>query len=195
MYLFFDTETTGMVQRDLPADHAEQPRLVQLGAILADSDLDVRSEISLLIRSDGHAFDPEAVKVHGISSHDADEFGIPMDSALDLFRELCGRARTAVAHNIDFDLRVMATQYARRGDSSPLAALDHECTMSLATDRVQLESRRGIGFKPPTLNEAYRFFYGKEIENAHDAIADCRACLNVYRALREVSEEQQQSLF
>lgn len=183
MYLFFDTETSGMIQKELPLDHPEQPRLVQLAALLTDADLVVQSEIGLLVESEGTKFDPGAVRVHGITEERADRFGVPLLLALVTFHHLTKRAEVVVGHNVDFDLSVMATQYLRVGRPNPLEALRRECTMEKAKPICGLESRRGPGLKPPTLSEAYRHFFGRELENAHDALADTRACLDVYRAI------------
>ena len=39
------------------------------------------------------------------------------------------------------------------------------------------------GYKRPSLTETYRHFFGRDFDGAHDAMADVRACRDVYFAL------------
>jgi DNA polymerase-3 subunit epsilon len=195
VYLIFDTETSDMVQRDLPPDHEAQPRLVQIAAFLVDAEFSIRAEIGLLVKPAGATFAAGAVKVHGIAEETAERFGVPLPRALELFSSLCGNAQFAVAHNIAFDAQVMAIQYAREGLEDPLPALEQLCTMTLAQPLCGIERQRGPGFKPPTLGEAYRHFFRREIENAHDALVDARACLEIFREIRGPKRKSQGLLF
>ena len=195
MYLFFDTETSGMIQRELPPEHEDQPRLVQVAMILTDEVLNIQGELSVLVRPEGHSFDPGAVKVHGITEEKAEQFGVSLRTTLDMIREMCAVASTAVAHNVEFDLAVLDTQYRRLGEESPFDTLEHECTMAMTKPICMLESRRGMGFKAPTLSEAHTHFFGKPVENAHEALADTRACLAIYRAVKKPAGKGQLSLF
>lgn len=195
MYLFFDTETSGMIERELPATHEDQPRLVQLAAILTDEVLHRQAQLSVTIRPEGHVFDPGAVKVHGITENHAERFGVSLRAALDLFRDLCAQVTTAVAHNIEFDLAVLETQYQRFGLENPLNRLQHECTMAMTKPICMLDSRRGMGFKAPTLSEAHQHFFGRPVEHAHEALADTEACLEIFRAVRKPVGKGQLSLF
>ena len=61
-----------------------------------------------------------------------------------------------------------------------------ECTAKLSTKILQLpptekmKRARRFHFKTPNLTEAYGFFTGVELENAHSAMADTLACIEVY---------------
>ena len=185
MYLFLDTETSGMIDKSLDAGHPEQPRLVQLAAILTDEELEVQAEVGLLVETEGNRFDDGAKRVHGIDEERADRFGVPLLLALVTLHHLARRAEVVVGHNVEFDLSVLETQFVRAQREDPLAKLRVECTMALAQPICGIESRRGPGFKPPTLSEAYRHFFQKKLEGAHDALADTRACLEIYRAIKQ----------
>jgi DNA polymerase-3 subunit epsilon len=195
MYLFFDTETSGMIQRELPANHEEQPRLVQLAAILTDDVLVQYGQLSVMIRPEGSTFDEGAVKVHGITEEMADRFGVSLRTALWGFAELAEQAQFAIAHNIEFDQAVMDTQFQRIGMENPLEHLKLECTMMMTKPICMLESRRGMGFKAPSLCEAHRHFFGTGVDNAHDALADTHACLEIFRAVKRPVGKGQLSLF
>ena len=45
-YLFFDTETTGLVKFNEPANSPNQPRLIQIGCVLAEEDGRIFSSFS-----------------------------------------------------------------------------------------------------------------------------------------------------
>jgi DNA polymerase-3 subunit epsilon len=198
--LFFDTETSGMINRKLPAEDPSQPRLVQLGALLTEPNLKPRAEISLLVESEGTKFHPKAVEVHGITEAMADESGVPMLVALALFSNLCRRAELVVAHNMDFDAGIMATQYHRVGKPNPLEFphLKLECTMKALTPVLKIPGRFK-DYKWPSLDESHRHFFNEGVEGAHDALADVHACARVWQGLHALlgddpAGEKQKSL-
>jgi DNA polymerase-3 subunit epsilon len=44
--------------------------------------------------------------------------------------------------------------------------------------------------KSANLGEAYEFFTGKKLENAHSALADVDACITVFFAIRDGQRER-----
>jgi len=110
--LFFDTEMSDMVRRD-QAPGPRQPHIVQLAALFVEHD----SERSMctLVRPEGWTISPGAERVHGISTEQAAANGVPIREAVGAFHDLAVRADTFVAHNIEFDLVMMLSEYARLG--------------------------------------------------------------------------------
>jgi DNA polymerase-3 subunit epsilon len=191
LILFFDTETSGMIDRKLPSEHPSQPRLVQLGALLTERDLTPRAEISLLVESEGVKFHPKAIEVHGITEEMADHAGVPMLVALALFSNLCRRAELVVAHNMDFDAQIMAGQYHRAEKPNPLKFphLKLECTMKALTPILKIPGRYK-DYKWPSLDESHRFFFNEGVEGAHDALADVHACARVWQGLHALYDKE-----
>lgn len=185
MFLVFDTETTGKAFFGLPPGHASQPRIVQLGAILYDENQRVTSEVNLLVRPDGWTVPPDAEAIHGISTERAMRYGVQIGGVLRLFQALCDRADKIVAHNLDFDRFMIASELGRAGQGGAIDAFNARsgfCTMKESTDILKIPGHRG--YKWPNLQEAHRHFTGDGFDGAHDAMADVRACARVYFAMR-----------
>lgn len=53
MYLFFDTETTGLPNFKIPFNHESQPHICQLAAILTDQNGKIKSELNAIIKPEG----------------------------------------------------------------------------------------------------------------------------------------------
>lgn len=141
-----------------------------------------------MISTECHAINgfeiPEHVAaIHGITNPLADTFGIGVELIDQLFATMLVKADVVVAHNIKFDLGMVI-------DNLPVSAevlktKQHFCTMENAKAIVGLVGTHGGGFKYPRLAEAYKHFFGADFANAHDAMADVRACRDVYFALTD----------
>lgn len=190
MILFFDTETTGLVQRDLSHDHPAQPDLVQLGMSLCDPDGTERAAVELLVRRDGAPIPPRATEVHGIDAVTADRAGLKLVTATSIFWAFRALADTIAAHNLDFDERVMATATFRANRMVAPNSVSRACTAEMAEPILRLPptakmKATGYGdkFKKPSLDECHRYYFGAPVSKAHSALADARACSRVYFAL------------
>jgi DNA polymerase-3 subunit epsilon len=192
--LVFDTETTGFAQFRLPAAHESQPHLVQLGAILYDADWKVRAEINLIVKPDGWTIPTVCSDIHGITQEIAEMCGVPRWQALSQFDSLVKLADIFVAHNFSFDDLVMNANHIREtncfGTWSHIKGMAY-CTMQAMTPICKLPGTRAgtwpsqhPDYKWPKLQEAFKHAFGKEFEGAHDAMADVRACADIYRWLQ-----------
>lgn len=181
-FLFFDTETTGKADFRAPATAPQQPRLVQLAALLTDEAGDEVASVNLIIKPAGFEIPLAATEVHGISTEAALLSGVGVHHALALFVALAERADALVAHNIQFDDLVMASEAARFDYLMPDRR--HFCTMNAMTPICRLPGRYN-GFKWPSLMEAYRHCFRHEFVDAHDALADVRACKAVFFWLKQ----------
>lgn len=175
--LVLDTETTGFP----PA-----ARMVQLAALLFDNEGNELDGYDAVIQPDGWEVPLEAAAIHGFTTEICATVGVPLFSAMERLIPMLDRAVLLVAHNWDFDARIIGAEITRthnRQLHNP--SQKSACTMRLSTDICRLPQRRGRGYKWPTLNEAYAFFFGKQIENAHHARADARACAEIFFELRK----------
>lgn len=191
--LFFDTETTGLPLFKEPSEDPRQPHIVQLAALLVD--LDTRKTVAsmdVIVRPNDWTIPEEVSKIHGITQEHALDVGIPEDIAVGMFMELW-RGRPRVAHNEQFDARILRIALLRCGDLDvdSWKAGQAECTAMLATPILKLpptEKMLRAGFnkcKTANLGEAYQFFFGEPLVGAHSALADAEACKRVYFAIKD----------
>jgi DNA polymerase-3 subunit epsilon len=195
VFLIFDTETTGKANFRLPATHPSQPRIVQLAGVLLDHNLTECASFSFIVKPDGWAIPDEAAAIHGITTAIAAELGISIEVALSVFRQFHDLASVRVAHNIDFDDLVLTADIHRATQAvCTLTGAARFCTMQAMTPLCKLPSvspyARPGEYKWPKLTEAYRHCFGKEMEGAHDALADVRGCAAIYRWLKQNEETQ-----
>jgi DNA polymerase-3 subunit epsilon len=188
MILFFDTETTGLWNFKAPVGDPSQPRLVQLAALFADPDGTERMRLDLVIYRDDV---PEpSQRAHGITTEFAQTFGVNEGAALSIFQDLVEVSDTVVAHNLEFDERVIKNALYHCGDKQPdpFSGKNKFCTM-LVSNPICRIPKRGGGIKFPTLTEAHRFFFGEGFDNAHQAIHDVLACKRVFMELQEMAKK------
>lgn len=192
--LFFDTETNGIKTWDNPNF---QLRAVQLGAILQDVETGrVLGELNLIIDQEHKPIPAGASNVHGISDELAARVGVSKTLADSLFAEFINRADLIVAHNIQYDLDVLADDMP--ASNASVKGKQTFCTMKgslyivkapLSDKQKQYFTSKGLmpdaPYKVPSLLETFSHFYGKPFEGAHDAMVDIRACRDVFLTLLE----------
>lgn len=183
-FLFFDCETNG-----LPisygasyADVDNWPRIIQLAWILADQDAEVLEQHSALIKPDGWEIPSEKFWIdNGFSTARSLEHGLPMDGVLDRFMASKGVADVLVAHNLNFDHRIVWAEIIRSG-RQPRSGMHKICTMQSSTSFCKLPGK-GKSFKWPKLEELHRTLFGEGFEGAHDAMADITATAKCFYEL------------
>lgn len=195
--LIVDTETTGLPKGKALSD---QPYLVQIAARALDPQLRLRASISMLIvpqDGDGTTLSIPygATMVHKITDDDVTLYGFYPKVALNMFANMLRRSCMLVAHNLDFDLNVLAAGFQRVGNDAAGTELlnkttrQHVCTMERARAAMLADGSRDPS-KPhgPSLDTAYRWATGDAdtgIDGAHDALNDVLACETIFRKLVE----------
>ena len=187
MYLFFDTETSGLPNFKASNSDPSQPWVVQLAAVLTNELNHPLQTMSLMIRSEGLPMSPEAEATHGISVSTADTYGIMPAEALGMFINLAKKSTRIIAHNISFDMRllkIMATRICSEAKDD-IYYMDENipkvCTMMSTTKLCNLPYPSGkAGCKWPKLEELYYFLFQRQLQGAHDALVDVNATRECY---------------
>lgn len=185
----FDTETTGLPDWKQPSDAEHQPHIVQLAAHVVDEDTrKIIQTLDVIVKPEGWTIPSETIEVHGITNEMAMDVGVPEKLALEMFLEIWRSCGMRIAHNTTFDNRIIRIGTKRYFDDDVVDAWkagEYQCTGLLSKPIMQMEPQGKYGYKMPKLVEAYQYFCGKELENAHTAIADVNACLDVYWAIQD----------
>ena len=178
-FLFFDTETTGLVKNwDISSDD-RNPRLVQLGMILCDYTGRPINTYSSIVKPEGFSIPQEVADCsHGISNEMALKYGRSISIVMNEFVQMYQRADVVIAHNLKFDHVIVKHEMHRLVDCLPCVK-ETFCTMLNSTNVCNIPKKSG-GYKWPKLYEAYYHFFHEELKNAHDALADVLACKRIF---------------
>lgn len=195
--LFFDVETTGLIdfKSDKMAPH--QPRVIQLAALLVNDKGEELDSLNVYIKPDGWIVPEAASRIHGITTEKCLAEGVPMKEALDIFNHLMAKACVRFAYNNSYDEFLMDRE-SRLYDSKPLTTFVKPFdVMELAKDFCQLPPTEKMiaagytGFKPPKLIEACEKAFGLDFNfNAHDAMADVRVTKELYFYLNSIHQDK-----
>lgn len=188
--LAYDTETSGVPNKRAPLSSDSQPEVIQLAAILFDDETgEIHGSIDLLIKPTS-ALSAESVRIHGFTEEHLSKYGIARRSALSIFHGMLKIADFTLAHNHQFDQTLMHIMYLRENISTEeLLKKTSKCTMLMTTDLMKLPNVKypNLGYKWPSLDEAYREYVDPNgFENAHNALADIKACIGVYMKVKDL---------
>jgi len=162
--VFFDVEATGLnVIRD---------RIIQIGLVKYFANNKAPEELVLLINP-GIPISKEAENVHGITAKDLVNKPVFQQVANKIY-DFIGDADIAGYNSNRFDIPLLMEEFARVGIDWDV---EHRNLIDVQRIFYKMESR--------TLKAAYRLYCGKELEDAHDALADVKATIDVLKGQLE----------
>lgn len=210
----FDTETDGLPKnmRNVPnvSNYQDWPAIVQLGYLLYDTDA------KKVVLSRNHIIrvphiSEESTRIHGVTTAISQEEGFPLKWVLNAFLENMKLADIVVAHNMEFDQKVVvASLYSimvdEPGDSFWVNAIGSMmysnklyCTMQESIELCKLEAFTKTEKKPykkfPSLLELCRHLFNDEPKGLHNAMNDVIVCFRCFYKMRfgvDVCEENEE---
>ena len=185
MYLFFDTETTGLPRnwRAPVKDVDNWPRLVQLAFSYSAADGKILSSGDYIIKPEGFVIPSGASRIHGISTQRAHAEGHPIQAVLQIFQELAIEAEVLVAHNLSFDEKIVGSELIRARMRNILPSKRKICTMESSTDFCALKGP--YGNKWPKLSELHQILFGTGFHEMHNAANDIQATAKCFWELKK----------
>lgn len=186
MYLFFDTETTGIPKnyKAPVADINNWPRLVQLAWLLTDKGGNEIKRAEYIIKPSGFSISEEAARIHGITNEIAIKAGVDLKPVLEEISGDISKSRVLIAHNMQFDEKILGAEFLRMGFPNQIEGMPKKCTMQSSTDYCKIPGP--YGNKWPRLQELYKKLFREDFNNAHNALADVKACSRCYFELRRI---------
>ena len=158
--IFFDVETTGL--------SVISDRILQIALIKYKKDGSEPLELTMLINP-GVPISEESMAIHGIMPKDLVNKPTFQQVSQQLF-DFIGNGDLGGYNAARFDIPMLMEEFARVG-----------LEFDIAKRRIIDVQRIFYKMEPRTLKAALRFYCQQEIENAHDALADVRATVDVFK--------------
>lgn len=185
MYLFFDTETTGLPKNfKAPVEDVDNwPRLVQIAWQIYNFKGELLENKNYIIRPEDFVIPEESAKIHRITQDRALKEGYDLNEALEDFKKDSYKIEFLVAHNVFFDEKIVGAELLRKQQENFLPWLRKICTMKSTANFCKISGRNG--YKWPNLTELHRCLFKEDFEDAHDAFVDVKACARCFFELKK----------
>ena len=165
---FFDVESTGLnVIRD---------RIVQIAIIKYPKNGEDPLEFVELINP-GIPISPEAMSVHGLTPDILRNKPTFQQIGKQIF-DFIGNSDLAGYNSNRFDVPILMEEFARIG-----LELDMSKRRTIDVQRIFYK------MEPRTLSAAYKYYTGNKMQNAHDALEDVRATIDVLKGQLEMYKD------
>lgn len=201
--LVFDVETTGLFKRDGTTPLRDMPYILQISMVLYNSD---KNKIERLYTNyidvpESVVISDEVTNITGITREKCrrENGAVSIVEALQVFYQEYSAADVIVSHNMEFDGRMLLTEYERnkhdvrhtchfwqylfQPEKMGASKLLY-CTMKTGRNITKLWERnhRGYYMKYPKLIELFRVLFPGEPEpsNLHNSLIDSLVCLRCF---------------
>ncbi|OGX14288.1 MAG: DNA polymerase III subunit epsilon [Omnitrophica bacterium RIFOXYB12_FULL_50_7] len=189
MYLFFDTETTGLPKswKAPVTDLGNWPHIVQIAWAIFDEDGKRIAFHDYIIKPEDFVIPESATAIHGISTARALKKGRPAAEVLKEFSGAILDATRLVAHNLDFDEKMVRVELLRQGMPDVLGTIPMPkiCTMKNSTAYCKIPGP--YGDKWPKLSELHIKLFEVDFEDQHNAASDVLCCAKCFFELKRHS--------
>lgn len=184
MYLFFDTETTGVPSnyKAPVTDLKNWPRLVQIAWILQDKDGRELAKECFIIKPNVFSIPIDATKIHGITTEFAQRNGVDLIIALNLLSSHIDSSQYLIAHNISYDQNIVGAEFLRNNMKNKITSKKLLCTMMSSVNHCAIKGP--YGYKWPKLTELHYKLFNCSFDGAHNALADIQATSKCFWEMR-----------
>ena len=211
-YLIFDVETTGLLPRSqkngVVVPISEYPHILQISFAVYDiTEKKIIREYNAYVKvAEDVVIPDEVTKLTGISREMVNEKGRSIVDVLEKFYEMYMFCHGLVAHNMEFDEKMILVELERNRERIMKVApycfhtfnntfekvhgIERFCTMKKGTDlcNIMVPSKLPNG-KPrkkwPRLGELYQqLFPGENVEGFHNSMVDVLACLRCFMKMK-----------
>ena len=194
-YLFLDTETTGLPLN--PYETAEKisnwPNIVSISWLVFDIEEKIIEEKYYIIKQK-EKIPEDSIQIHGITDEISQVKGEDIDVVLSNLSNAAKNSKIIIAHNIDFDLPVIESEFLRNNFSKQFEGHEKICTMKGSKDFVGIYAyNRENDYsytKFPKLKELFRKCFPDALtkiidENFHNSNTDVKVTAICFLKLKE----------
>jgi len=198
MYIFFDTETTGLPKnwKAPVTDTDNWPRITQLAWQVYDKKGKMISERCELIKPDGWTIptveeltkegnkNPNFFVENNMSTERCEKEGVELKKLIKDFVKEVDNSDYLIAHNMKFDEMIIGCEMVRTNlkfKEEPRKM----CTMQESTNYCKMKPFRYGTYKWPSLDELHNKLFDEGFDGAHDALADVKACARSFFELKD----------
>ncbi len=187
-YLVFDTETTGLPAGDCK-DYKNTAafntcRLVSIAFVMYSDDHKELASWHHLVKPEG--FQVTSTEIHGITHERAEAEGKPFSEIYSNVYQLFSQGPMVLGYNIRFDLNVLKSEVWRRDLNMFPDKYKPVCVY-----RMTKQFNNGNTIR---LGAIYKQIFKKDLEGWHGAMADARACAEVYQHIIKCTPNEHKDL-
>ena len=199
-YLFIDTETTGLPEKEEDyepsyLDFKYWPYIVQVGYVVFDAKWNKISENSYIVSPDNYSIPMSSTRIHKITHEEAKRMGVKREDVFNYLNDLLSKVEYIIGHNVNFDINVLKCEIMRiklkdklKGEVSfenkDYTIID---TMKLGANVCRVPTLLSNRYKYPSLGELYKTLFSKDIKNQHNALADITATVDCFNKMSAMS--------
>ena len=193
-----DVETTGLPinKKASITDDNNWPNIIQISWITMDTDSINDNIIKIydyIIKlPEGKTIPQDSIKIHGITNERMRQEGVPIKDVLIEFMENLNKASMIIAHNLDFDKKIIKVELYRNKMFKNIQSLLYGprinfCTMKTGKDICKIIKYSNSGeeyYKFPRLIELHEFLFNEQPRNLHNSLVDILVCLRCFYKMR-----------
>jgi DNA polymerase III epsilon subunit-like protein len=192
--IIFDTETNGLIPKDkniVTENLDKMPYIVQLSFILFDTNsMRIVVEHDFIIQvPENIEISDESAKIHGISKQISRVNGVSIQDALSNFQICLNKADVVIAHNITFDIDMIAIESLRNQMDvrKDFIRKINYCTMKRTVNlcKIVAVNKKDVAYyKYPTLTQLHEYLFDETPLGTHNSMADVYICLRCYYKIK-----------
>jgi len=201
--LVFDVETTGLINPALPLESL--PYILQLSFIIYNTkQKKITKTANYYVRvEEDIQISEQITTLTGINRQIIRDKGVPIADVLKDFYEAYMKCNCIVAHNIDFDRKMINIEIGRNwqtldneciyikkvfdNEFQKRHQIDNFCTMRYSRGICKIERVNKKGekyYKNPKLVELYEHLFHNIPANLHDSMVDTYVCLQCFAKMK-----------
>ena len=188
VYLVLDTETSDLFlfneidpktgkKVTVAADDPRQPRLAQACMLFCDKQFNLLHEFTGYVKPDGWKMMPGATEANGLTTEFLMEHGRPITEVLDVYERAIAAGLTVIAHNAQFDTKMMRGELRRADRPDHFHETRNFCTMRKFAQHQHVKWPK-LALLCSTL--------GVQLNAQHTAAGDAHALLGCLRHFGEL---------